>query len=614
MCGIAGILSVEPGEHDLCRPLAAMHRALRHRGPDDEGQWRSPSRLATFTHARLSILDLSPAGHQPMTTPDGRFTVVLNGEIYNFKELRHELRQHGVDFQTRTDAEVVLRAYQVHGVSCVARLRGMFAFALWDEVERTCVLARDRFGIKPFYYYTDDRRLVFGSEVRALVASALVPRVVDSQAAYEYFRTGSVPEPRTLLRDVRCLEAGHYGVWRAGRFESRRYWALSFAPELGALDAVAQTRQALIDSVAHHFVSDVPVGIFLSGGIDSTALVALSRAAGQQSLRTFTMSLPGTAEDEGPAARQVAEHFGTEHEDYAVDAGTGRAVFSRFLTAFDQPSIDGLNVFAMAGFARERGIGVVLSGIGADEIFGGYASFRNVPRLAKWNGWLSALGPARTGAGNVLERLAPSPRWRRIGDMLRQPPGVTAAYTTFRGIFTRAEAAALSRHYTGAGTDTHDDPVHAITTEPTAGDAVSRLELARYVKNQLLRDADVMSMAWGLELRSPFLDSEVVEVARRIPASIRLREGKRLLLDAVPEVPPWVASQPKRCFQFPFASWLDGEWRGVFAEVDRTCPIVTHTWYRSWSVFMFERWRARLQSAPDQPLVPADVEAPSFDG
>ncbi|MGE3489588.1 MAG: asparagine synthase (glutamine-hydrolyzing) [Vicinamibacterales bacterium] len=593
MCGIAGILTLEPGRADWGPGLPAMQDALRHRGPDDAALWQSSSGAAAFAHTRLSVLDLSPAGRQPMSAADGRCTLVLNGEIYNAAELRRTLEQQGHAFQTRTDAEVVLHAYQAYGDDCVTLLRGMFAFALWDERDQTCLLARDRFGIKPFYYYVNEGQLIFASEVRALLASGCVPRVLEPRAVYQYFRTGSVPEPLTLLRDVRVLEAGHVGRWHAGRFEPRPYWTLAF-PVDPALDPdpAGRTRAALLDSVTHHFVSDVPVGIFLSGGVDSTALVALARAAGRAEVRTFTMSLPGTANDEGPAARRVAAHFGTHHEAFAVDAAAGKRLFARYLSAIDQPSIDGLNTFAVAGFASERGLKVALSGIGADEVFGGYRSFADVPRLARWDRRLSRLGPARGALGRALGGIGTAPRLRRIGDMLGHAPGLSAAYTTFRGVFTRADASALARHFAHAthgesGDDEGDDlpPV-----DPTPMDAVSRLELTRYVRNQLLRDGDVMSMAWGLELRTPYLDAGVLDTVSRIPAATRLRPGKRLLLDAVGEVPSWVASQPKRCFQFPFEQWLEAEWREIFAGVGRNCPVKAVTWYQKWSIFMLQHW------------------------
>ncbi|MBM4259528.1 MAG: asparagine synthetase B, partial [Deltaproteobacteria bacterium] len=226
MCGIAGILVSSPLDGAAQQTLPVMLRALRHRGPDDSGMWTAPGSHAALAHARLSIIDLSPAGHQPMSTPDGRLTIVFNGEIYNHRGLRTGLEARGVAFRSNSDTEVILRAYEAYGTECVAKLRGMFAFALWDERERSCLFARDAFGIKPLYLAERDGRLVFASEVRALIASGLVSRELDPVGVHGYFRTGSVPEPRTLLKDVRCLPAGHWARWRAGRLDARRYWTL----------------------------------------------------------------------------------------------------------------------------------------------------------------------------------------------------------------------------------------------------------------------------------------------------------------------------------------------------------------------------------------------------
>jgi asparagine synthase (glutamine-hydrolysing) len=591
MCGIAGVLTATGEAPRFAPSLDAMRVALRHRGPDDEGAWCAASGSAAFVHTRLAILDLTAAGHQPMSSADGRLTITFNGEILNFRELRRSLEQRGATFQTRSDTEVVLRAYEADGPGCVEQFRGMFAFALWDAREHTCLMARDRFGIKPLYYHADAARLVFASEVRALVASGLVPRELNPDSAYEYFRTGTVPEPDTLLRGVSCLGAGQYATWRDGALTTRTYWSLRFEARTPAYPAaVAQTRSALLDSIDHHFVSDTPVGIFLSGGVDSSALVALAATSGQRDVRTFALTFPGSPFDEGAAARRTAAHFGTCHSEWAMDGRTAQDLFTQCLEASDQPSIDGLNTFAVSKFARDSGIKVVLSGLGGDELFGGYKSFEQVPRMASWNRGLSYTGPLRTTVGKGLERMAWSPRWRRVGDLLSQPPALSAAYATFRGIYTRAEARTLAERYTGARPSVAPATDENAGHDPTDQDAMSRLELTRYMRNQPLRDSDTMSMAWGLELRVPFLDPVVVSTLSGIPAAQRLRPHKRLLLDAVPEIPDWVANQPKRGFMFPFQQWLDGEWRDIFAEIDRTSPVPTETWYRKWCVFVLDRW------------------------
>lgn len=602
MCGIAGVLTTEAAPGLAAEGAARMARALLHRGPDDRGEWVSRDGGSAFVNTRLAIIDPTPAGRQPMSIDNGRLTVTFNGEIYNFVELRQELEARGVIFHSRADTEVLLRAYDAFGERCVERLRGMFAFAIWDARARTCLLARDRLGIKPLYYSLSGNRLVFASELRALLASGLVPPDVDPTSAYEYFRTGSVPEPRTLLAGARVLEAGHLATWKNGAFDERPYFDLSFEPAITPDDAAARTREALVDAVRHHFVGDLPIGIFLSGGVDSTALLAIAAAVNRHETRAMTMALPGGDEDESELATRTAQHFGVRHDVCRVDAASARPLFDEYLRAMDQPSIDGMNTLAVATLARDCGVKVMLSGIGADELFGGYPSVRAIPRFTAWNRRLATLGAIRGVAGRALERL-PDPRWRRVGDMLGQPPTMAVAYATYRGIFTRAEARRLTEHFVGGPIVTHQ-PAVAADRDPSPEDAACRLDVSRYLRNQLLRDADVMSMARGVELRVPFLDVRVVETVAAIPHGTRLARGKRLLQAAVPEIPEWIRSQPKRGFMFPVDRWLDGAWRGVFEEAEARSPVPAGTWYRQWCVHAFNVWMERLRGTV-APLPPA---------
>ena len=597
MCGIAGVLTPRADVASVGHAVDAMRAGIRHRGPDDEGVWMAPSQHAAFAHTRLAILDLTSAGHQPMSTPDGRYTITFNGEILNFHELRRSLEQRGARFSTRCDTEVILRAYEADGPACIASLRGMFAFALWDEREHSCLLARDRFGIKPLYYHHDGRRLTFASEVKALMASGLVPRDLDADGLFGYFLTGTVPEPRTLLRDVQCLEAGTYAIWKGGRLTPHKYWDLHFADAQADADPVSRVRAALIDSIDHHFISDAPVGVFLSGGVDSTALVGLASQNRNRELHTFSLAFPGWHEDEGAVSRRTAAHFGTHHTEWSIDGATANALFRGFLSATDQPSIDGLNTFAVSRLAREHGMKVVLSGLGGDELFAGYKSFDEVPRIAAMNRGLSYTGALRVAVGEGLQWIAGDPRLRRLGDVLTQPPDLANAYTMFRGIFTHNEAATLVKCFTDQAPMAVRDEVPE-TSDPTARDAISRLELTRYMRNQPLRDSDTMSMAWGLELRVPFLDGPLVDTLSTIPASVRLQPGKRLLLQAVPEVPEWVATQPKRGFMFPFERWLGDEWKETFASVERRCPVPAETWYRKWCLFVLQHWLDTMRMKP----------------
>lgn len=605
MCGIAGILSTQAHALDFGAPLNAMQSALRHRGPDDAGLWQSPSGHAGFAHTRLSILDLSAAGHQPMSSADGRFTITFNGEIYNFLELRASLEQQGVSFRTRTDTEVILRLHERHGADALAKLRGMFAVAIWDELERSCLLARDRFGIKPLYYAATPDGMVFASEMRALLAGGRVERRTDPTALARYFTTGSVPEPLTLVQGARMLEAGCAIHWKDGAAQQRRWWRMSFPGDRKATvqEAAALTRAALLDSVEHHFISDVPVGIFLSGGVDSTALLALAHATGRRNIRTFSIGVDDASRDESALARRTAEHFGTRHTELRLDAAKGRSLFTKFLDAVDQPTIDGFNTHTVAALASEHGMKVVLSGLGGDELFAGYPSFVKLPKLVKLS---RMLGPLRGLVGCVLETLGSRPQLGRLGSALRDGGTMEHLYDAFRGVFSGAEARKLAEwmgmpnaecrmQKAKRGALEHDEVEHEQEQEDEQegmADAVSAMELSRYMRNQLLRDSDVMSMAHGLELRVPLVDSGLFETVSKLPAALRLRPGKQLLLDAVPEIPHWIRNRPKSGFLFPFEQWLaTAEWQAMFDDALRDLPVQTTSWYQRWAVFVFRQWQ-----------------------
>jgi asparagine synthase (glutamine-hydrolysing) len=600
MCGIAGILSTAMRTPELEAPLRSMQAALRHRGPDDQGIFLAKSKeqgagsvTCGFVHTRLAIIDLSPAGHQPMATPDGRFTIVFNGEIYNFRELRQQLVADGASFQSHSDTEVILRLYERHSEDCVERLRGMFAFAIWDEREKTCFLARDPLGIKPLYFAQFAGCLIFASELRALLASGLVAKQLDPASVFGFFQTGSVPEPGTLIRGVRLLPAGSSLLWTNGETTPRSHWRIDFAGRAGAgANGTPQVREALLDSVRRHFVSDVPVGVFLSGGIDSTAIVALSRVVGQADLRTLSISFKEPEFNEGDVARQTAAHFKTRQADCRLEASAGKKLFEEFLQNLDQPSIDGFNTFTVSRFAREQGIKVVLSGLGGDELFGGYPTFQKVPRMVNWSRRLGVLPPVRSLAGSLLQKSG-RPQWRRLGGFLHQRPTMGAAYRTFRGVFAEHEARMLAAKFAQVSLESVSEPPLDLPEQPTPEDEVSAMELELYMRNQLLRDGDVMSMASGLELRVPFVDQALVESVAGVPASLRLRPGKRMLLDAVPEVPAWVSERPKRGFQFPFQQWIEGDWREVFAAVVTRSGCRAQTWYQQWALFVFANWCQR---------------------
>lgn len=596
MCGIAGIVREAEGPRDPIREaVGRMQSCLRFRGPDDEGLFVSGDGRAALAHTRLSILDLSPAGHQPMSTPDGRYTITFNGEVYNFLALREELEAAGIPLRSRSDTEVILRLFERDGAACVRRLRGMFAFAIWDDIEKRCFFARDPLGIKPLYFCRTSEGLAFASEIRALLRGGAAEGHLGMVGLYGYLTTGTVPEPATMLRGVQMLGAGHWMEWRGGNVRSERYWGVSFEPgEVGREEAVRLARGALVDSLRHHFVSDVPVGIFLSGGLDSTTLLALSAEAGAGRVSTYSITFEEPEWNEGPLARRIAGHFGSDHHEHTVTADTGREWLEEFLESVDQPTIDGFNTFCVSKVAHQCGAKVVLSGLGGDELFAGYRSFVTLPRVVEAMRATAFAAPLYRAAGAWLEGHSDSSKARRMGDFMQKDNSCAAFYRSFRAVFAHAEASRLATGMLPFGV-VPGRGSREPNPEPgaTLRDAVSFLELTTYMRNQLLRDSDVMSMRWGLELRVPFVDSVLVETIGRIPAALRLRHGKKLLVEAVPELPRWLLDQPKRGFTFPFERWFADRWRDLLRDAAPPQGIVLDTWYRGWSLAVLQHWMRR---------------------
>ncbi|MFN6218539.1 MAG: asparagine synthase (glutamine-hydrolyzing) [Aphanizomenon sp.] len=613
MCGIAGIIRLNTNNGRLEAKIEKMQTALKHRGPDDAGIYISTDKQAALAHTRLSILDLSAAGHQPMSTTDNRYHITFNGEIYNFQELRENLISQGEKFHSQTDTEVILKLYQRIGSDCVQHLRGMFAFAIWDDLEKTCFLARDHLGIKPLYYYQLGTTLVFASELRAVLASGLPATNMSLEGLYGYLTTGSVPEPYTLIADIYCLSAGNWLYWQNGNITKKQYWQINFTPEkISPPEAREIVRKALLDSIQHHFISDVPVGIFLSGGIDSTTILALATQTQKSQLSTYSITFAESEFNEGELAQKIANHFGAKHTEYQVTSSFAKTILPDFLAAIDQPSIDGFNTFCVSKVAHDHGMKVVLSGLGGDEIFGGYQSFQKVPQMVEWSKKLNILPFLRTGLGIGLESWGNSPRIKRFGDFLTQTPSFASAYGTFRGIFSHQEACMIINQlsistpilpplvppYQGGKPESESSSLPlargGLGWGSTPEDEVSFLELSGYMRNQLLRDSDIMSMNWGLELRVPFVDKTLLETVAPIPSNIRLAQGKKLLTQAITEIPDWVINRPKKGFSFPFENWMNSEFGDYFHHVHQNLNIPLNIplkpWYRRWSLAILNHW------------------------
>jgi asparagine synthase (glutamine-hydrolysing) len=570
MCGINGILRLSESAPPIdLEELVRTRDAMASRGPDGEGAWRSADGRAALASRRLAILDLSPAGAQPMASPDGRFHAVLNGEIYNFRELRSALEEDGVRFRSRSDTEVVLALYARQGAGMLGRLRGMYGLAIWDDAEKSLLLARDPLGVKPLYYAIGGGVLRFASQVKALEAGGAVPLAVDPAGLAGFLLWGSVPEPWTIRQAVRALPAGHYLIVKDGRIEE----PCPSPPEPGRGDGGEGLPAALADSVRAHLVSDVPVAVFLSAGLDSSLIAALARRQLPEPPTTFTLSfdrLAGTPLDEAPLAAEVARRLGTRHVERRFGQEGFLGLWPQAVAAMDQPSIDGFNTWLVSKAAHEAGLKVVLSGLGGDELFGSYPSFSDVPRAVRAARWgrrlpgLPALWPALAGRFR--------PDRPKLRGLLRHGGSLAGAYFLRRALFLPEELPALlGRDAAEEGLRLYDPvadagrPLSDLAagnghSGPDAWVAVHAMETARYMRNQLLRDADWASMAWSVELRVPWVDVRLREAVAAAGFEPARSQGKAALVrQAAPELPEALFARPKTGFYVPVVEWLRPE-------------------------------------------------------
>jgi asparagine synthase (glutamine-hydrolysing) len=565
MCGINGIIRLAADSPPIDREEVIRTRnAMTSRGPDDAGAWISA--YASLASRRLAIQDLSEAGRQPFATPEGRFLIAMNGEIYNFRELRQELAGEGVNFHSKTDTEVVLYLYLRDGVAMLPRLRGMFALAIWDDDERRLFLARDALGIKPLYYAVDPAAgggvLRFASQLKALEAGGAIPAAVDPAGLAGFLLWGSVPEPFTIRRAVRALPAGTYLHVEDGRVGAPVSW---YRGEAAPADEALEPAAAVEDSVRAHLVSDVPVAVFLSAGLDSGLIAALARRnlPASDPPATFTLrfdELAGTPLDEGPLAAEVARTLGTRHIERRIGREEFAGLWSAVLAAMDQPSIDGFNTWLVSRAAHEAGLKVVLSGLGGDEIFGSYPSFRDVPRAVATVQRLGRL-PGLAAAWPAFARLAAGrPKLRGLLRYGRTLPG---AYFLRRALFLPEELPALiGRDRAEEGLAAYDPMADAAAVDPIGAIdpwiAVHILETAHYMRNQLLRDADWASMAHSVELRVPLVDVRLhAQLAAHRFEPARSRGKAALVRQAAPELPAALWARPRTGFYIPVMEWLE---------------------------------------------------------
>lgn len=696
MCGIFGVININ-GKNDESRVIAARD-ILAHRGPDDAGVYfsqrgshfdkaqrdtlnyvadedKNPNRVfIALAHRRLSIIDLSPAGHQPMTTNDGRFTIVYNGEIYNYKGLipNPSPKENKISnpnpsanvkeiFKSHSDTEVILYLYSKYGKDCLNLLRGMFAFAIWDDKEKTLFAARDRFGIKPFYYFYDENdppageaSFIFSSELKA-IKEYKKNLTINYKALDAFLKTGSVPAPMTIYNEVYSLLPGHWIEWKMSKVKCQKYWEFSHLIQNSSIssfqsainspkshnhsssqsvnqsiiparkyddDAKRIIREALLDTVRSHLVADVEVGAFLSGGIDSTAIVSLMRQVGKEKIKTVSIVFPESRFDESKYSRLAAKKYNTEHIEIPFTEKDLLDDFEYIISVMDQPTIDGINTYFVSKAAKQAGLKVVLSGLGGDELFGGYPSFNLIPKYQRIKNLPFAKIFMKVAA-SLLKNKLPA----KAIHFMKNPDEPNAEYKLIRGLFTEEELQTIgwksNSHQSSVISPQMMNDTMSIITNPIGevNDWISEwmnsdqvewmnellndkqfvcyLETSFYMANQLLRDSDVFSMAHSLELRVPFVDHKLYEaVLPYLDDAYDKNFPKKMLVEAVGDLPDEIVQRPKMGFTFPFENWImNGQLKDLINERLKDLDVklnIEHSkldidrvhWSRLWALFV----------------------------
>lgn len=620
MCGIAGFASRKADPRSTAC-TERMVTAIAHRGPDSHGVRDIGG--CVLGNTRLAIVDLSERGRQPMCNEDSTVWITYNGECYNADEFRPLLLGRGHRFHSVTDTEVILHLYEEFGEQCAEKLRGMFAFAIWDSRLRRLLLVRDRLGIKPLYYALTTDGIVFGSEIKALLASELVPRKLDGAGIRAYLELGHVPPPWTAIQGIRPLAPGHTGVWQEGKWRTKPYWKLPVSTNGASHESpgkiVDDLREILIESSRSQLMSDVPIALFLSGGVDSAVIGALMRRAGADRLTALTIGFEEEAFDESESSRRTAEMLGISHRIIRMPASQTVESLDHALWAMDQPTMDGLNSYWISRAAAEEGFKVALSGQGGDELFGGYASIAWFDRFSRVAGWLKPL-PQFAGRG-LFDHPALSFRWRKLSYLVGADDPFVAAQLAVRIMFLEKDAhEILNPALAPASSPFEAKEFLAELAQLTKGsdlqERIAFLDFPAHLEARLLRDSDAMSMAHSLEVRPILLDHAVVEYVLALPPAIRL-QNKKLLLDATEQFMPAgllreLISRPKRTFTFPFARWLGGPLRPMIEETFRSERLISTGvlnadavtrlwrrylkepaavgWSRLWCVFVLARW------------------------
>ena len=594
MCGIAGFISTDEAVGaSSVDAVRRMTERMRLRGPDAAGVWTGNG--VALGHRRLAIQDLDARSNQPMVSTDGKYCITFNGEIYNFHELRRELEAEGAAFRTTSDTEVLLALYARDGERMLPRLRGMFAFAIWDGAAREVFLARDPYGIKPLYYAQTERGVVFASQVKAIMASGLVTAQHEEAGVAGFYLWGSVQAPWTLYRGVFALTAGHWMRVRAGRAETPVRWndiRCNWRQQdvrLSGQELQEVVRKAVTDSVRAHLVSDVPVSVFLSGGIDSGTMASLIAELGGkvEGITVGFDEFTSHHEDEVPSASTIAKHYGLPHHVRRISREEFEQDIPQILDAMDQPSVDGVNTWFAAKAAAERGYKVVLSGVGGDELFYGYNLMKQLPRDATLGRAVAAIPGGRWLVGAACSILANGHRHPKLKGIAEFMGSLEGVYYLKRCVFLPEELRLLmGEERAREGLERLGGWPPGMSKANAVNDAagVCLLDSTLYLRNQLLRDSDWASMAHSLELRTPLVDAALLDALKLCQTNFTGGVGKRLLAQSPARpLPEKIITRPKSGFGVPMTQWLAAaterrEWSSMALLADRGTP-----WTRRWA-------------------------------
>lgn len=560
MCGITGILhfSTLPDANNRVRQ---MTNAMSHRGPDAEGFYNDD--CISLGHRRLSIIDLSDAANQPFVDATGNYVLVFNGEIYNYQQIKSELSDY--NFITNSDTEVLLAAFCKWGIDCVKKMEGMFAFAMWDKQAETLWLARDRMGVKPLYFFHQENIFAFSSEKRSLLSSDLISRKIDHQSLFEYLSYQSTGCANTIVENIHGLKAGSYFKLTKTSTEHVAYWKMTSIQPIGSVDPINVHKiifDKLQSAVSKRMISDVPMGAFLSGGIDSSAVVALMSLNSHEKINTFNLAFGEKEYDESGYAEIIAKKYGTNHAKYLLRPEDFLSQVESGLDAMDSLSADGINTYVLSAAIRKAGLKVALTGIGGDELFAGYPGFMQYYNLNRLYGSYKITGPIRRLGANALT-FSKSNKMKRIASMLRVGnPSIDEVYPIIRQILSPSYIQKFI--HTNIKSSSLKSKLKEMKFELDKFEYFSQFSMAEYMgytQDTLLNDADQMSMAVGLEIREPFFDHDLIEYVLSLPDSIKYPlYPKQLLVEALsPLLPDEIVHRKKQGFVLPWEQWMRNE-------------------------------------------------------